>query len=257
MSKFVTLFLVLPLILTACGKKSGSTTYHFNEDTSDRTEISCPVQNNRTMVMFTFGQSNSANALEKKYDNTDTRIVNYFNGKCYIAKDPLLGPDGTGGSQWVATAQKLMASGNYDAVVINAFGVGGTSIKRWSFDGELVNRYQTKIKTSYTPTHFLWHQGEADVNMSKEEYMSRLTNIIQTAQAAYPSAKFYVSKASYCLDRESSVIRSAQSDPSIINNTSVFQGPNTDEILDRWDNCHLSALGQDRVSTIWAGLLSL
>ena len=205
--------------------------------------------------MFTFGQSNSANALEKKYDNSDARIINYFNGKCYVAKDPLLGPDGNGGSQWVATAQKLMVSGNYDYVVINAFGVGGTSIKRWSFDGELVSRYQTKIKTQYIPTHFLWHQGEADVNMDPAEYASRLTNIIQTAQTAYPSAKFYVSKASYCLNRSSAEIRGAQA--SVVNNISVFQGPNTDEILDRWDNCHLSAVGQDRASTLWAGLLFL
>jgi len=55
-------------------------------------EISCPIQNKSTAVILVIGQSLSANHASQKFTTKyPESVINYFDGKCYVAASPLLG----------------------------------------------------------------------------------------------------------------------------------------------------------------------
>ena len=73
-------------------------------DTEGRVEVDCDAfvgDGPDQAVLFVFGQSNSANAARDRYV-TGHEVINFnpHDGKCYQTQDPLLGPDGRGGSVW-------------------------------------------------------------------------------------------------------------------------------------------------------------
>jgi hypothetical protein len=268
--------IALSCLLAACGSSSSSPPqtaaapvqqvapqYTFNNDgqvigDTTKAEVACPAQTASTMVAFTFGQSNSANHSDRKIAAASTRIVNYFNGRCYAAADPLLGATGTGGSQWVAMANKI--ADRYDTIVLIADGIGGTSITRWV--GDLSPQLAATLDHSrYTVTHFIWHQGESDSGkLSGADYAIDLTQIIMLTKQKFPMSKFYASVATYCGASSSFVdpaIQAAQQsvvDPS----NGVFQGVNTDQWISatyRHDDCHLNGNGVEAAATEWSALL--
>src|SRR4030067_930246 len=52
-------------------------------------EVTCPKQNKDMAVILVSGQSNSSNSGEKKFSTQHPeKVINYFNGKCYIASSP-------------------------------------------------------------------------------------------------------------------------------------------------------------------------
>lgn len=249
--KWISAFLVL--LFFSCQK---TVTIHnpYFSDTSQKLEVTCPDQTENTMVMYTFGQSNAANVLSDKYNNTDPRIINYYKGRCYVATDPLLGASDAGGSQWVELGERLLQTGQYDVIVINAFGLGGTSIKEWTGDKKLKNHFYESIQTIYNPTHYLWHQGEADNRkMSRETYLGHMRELIDRSLSGN-EANFYVSVASRCSNEPDPNVRQAQMD--VVDNDRVFQGPDTDSILDRNDGCHFNAAGRTKVVDQWINILS-
>lgn len=251
------LLLLTILFCTACARENLNDNGPY-EDVSTKVEVPCPNQTGQTMVLYAFGQSNSANSLEKVYTNSDARIINYFKGRCYIASDPLLGASGGRGSQWVVSAQKLMATGSFDAIIINSFGVGGSGIGDWISKPDYVRRYKNPDLSVYTPTHFLWHQGESDAahGTSTSNYQSWMSQIINDSIQNFPTAKFYVSLATICGGNAPyEPVRQAQK--NVVDNTRVFQGPDTDTISDRYDGCHIGASGQEEISNFWASVLNL
>src|SRR6187402_2032485 len=60
-----------------------------------RPAVPCPPQTERTAVLLVLGQSNAANYAGQRYrSNFGTRIVNFFDGQCFVAASPLLGSTG-------------------------------------------------------------------------------------------------------------------------------------------------------------------
>lgn len=214
-------------------------------DTSDRREIPCPPQTSRTLVAVVFGQSNSANHLGQRY--TSERVVNAFNGRCFIARDPLLGATGNAGSLWTLLGDKLLNAGRFDAIVLIPAGVGSSTVKQW---GDL-----DFPESRYSVTHYLWHQGEADAGrLSAKEYADALRQVIQRTKQASPNSAFYVSIASVCNGAPDQQIRDAQM--SVLG-PGIFQGPDTDKLAgeDRFDGCHFSARAQERIADAWLSIL--
>src|SRR3954462_14883549 len=60
----------------------------LKRDVFDRAD--CPVQTSKTIVIFTFGQSNAGNSGEERYVGR-ANVFNFYNGRCYRAIDPVLG----------------------------------------------------------------------------------------------------------------------------------------------------------------------
>ena len=88
-------------------------------DTEGRVEVDCDAfvgDGPDQAVLFVFGQSNSANAARDRYV-TGHEVINFnpHDGKCYQTQDPLLGPDGRGGSVWGRLGDGLVREGLYRA----------------------------------------------------------------------------------------------------------------------------------------------
>jgi hypothetical protein len=204
------------------------------------------------MVAVVFGQSNSANYLGHR--NASRRVVNYFGGRCYLAQDPLLGATGPAGSVWVLLGEMLLDAGDYDSVVLIPVGMGGTSIMRWREGGDLNMLLSRELSSSrYTPTHFLWHQGESDSGAtSGREYEAGLRELIETTRRYAPQSSFYVSIASFN-GRIDQGIRAAQL--RVVDSAKrVFAGPDTDTLTaleDRHDGLHFSMIGQRKFAGMW------
>lgn len=75
-------------------------------DTAQKEEANCP-DNSNAIVMVAFGQSNSANYEGERHESKSDAIVNFYNGKCYKAKDPMLGATGRFGSIWIPLATEI------------------------------------------------------------------------------------------------------------------------------------------------------
>jgi hypothetical protein len=229
-------------------------------DTSKKTEVDCEkIKGPRTMVALVFGQSNSANHGETPY-TPKHNVYNFFEGKCYVAADPLLGATGNGGSVWSRLGDMLIEEGLYDNVIFVSVGVGGTPIKRWTTNGDLQRRifeaYGPLKKKGFRITHMFWHQGEADRNdrTKKADYIKMFMAMLGDIRKHGIDAPIYVAVATMCGSTpESFEIQEAQRE---LVNTSlkIYPGAFSDEIKsieDRHDACHFSSAGMLKHAAMW------
>ncbi len=111
-------------------------------------QVECPVQSKRTGVLLIMGQSNASNNGQKRFTTQyPDRVVNYFDGRCYVASSPLLGGTEQAGEYLTPLADQLVANGIYEKIVIIVVAVGGSPISRWQRDGD-INEVLTDIITS-------------------------------------------------------------------------------------------------------------
>lgn len=223
---------------------------------STKIQVEIPRVTDKTIVAFVFGQSNSANYSGERHYALTENVLNYFDGRYYVAADPLLGASGLGGTMWTITANKLIQHQIADKVVLIAAGVGGTSVKQWRSGTDLYKMIEERLKdtkrNNIPVTHFLWHQGESDNDTNEFEYRTGLEELINLTAIYYPNSKFFVSQASACYPKLSSeIILKAQGDATRLKN--VYLGPNTDliSITDRYDGCHLSGRGIEKAANDW------
>ena len=131
---------------------------------TEKTEVDCPKPE-EALVIIGFGQSNSANSVDYNSKSTSNNIFNFYNGKCYIAKDPLLGAEGDKGSIWIPLAQELENLNK--KIVLSTFGIGGTKVNHWLDKNNLFQFYKDNLnslkKIYKNPDILIWIQGESDV----------------------------------------------------------------------------------------------
>jgi len=239
-------------------------------DTTDREEVNCiDYSGDRTAVLMTFGQSNSANAGRDRYLPTrDVANFNIHDGRCYRAEDPLLGPDAQGGSVWGVLGDKLVTRGDYDRVLVIPFGIGGSAISQWQEGAYLhpilTTAAQAVTQAGITPTHVLWHQGESDAGRgtSTEDYTVMFKALLDKLREYGIDAPVYPAIATFCeishfepdpayaAGRQS--VRAAQ--VALARLDGVRPGPDTDTIQGlayRHDNCHFSAKGMQVHAELW------
>ena len=244
------------------------------QDTTGRTEVSCQAyMGERSAVLMTFGQSNSANAGDDKYIPLGpVANFNIHDGKCYEAEDPLLGPDAEGGAVWGVLADKLIAQGHYDNVMIVPFGIGGSAISQWQADGRFHDILRLALDRTATsniaPTHVLWHQGESDAGAgtSERDYFNMFDALVGHIRSGGVTAPVYPAVATHCalaIGGESEpapgaeAVRTAQA--RLVELPGVFAGPDTDQIqgpLYRHDNCHFNAKGMQAHADAWLSALT-
>ena len=223
--------------------------YYDNPDA--RIEVACPAQKD-AIVIVAFGQSNSANYVQYRAVDTTDSVYNFAAGKCYLAKDPLLGADGDRGSLWIKLAQK-MAKKSHKKVVIQSFGVGNTSITQWADEkglGYLLFYNLSALKPVYQNVdYFFWVQGETDVGMTPEIYRQNLLKIISTTKRFYPTSLFALSSTTYCFGKSNTDIAAIQKNIRNVVPSVIWLG-DTDQFNSaqyRWDDCHLTLQGVDAV----------
>jgi hypothetical protein len=227
-----------------------------------RRELPRPTISPRTIVAFAFGQSNSANHGGEKYRAASDDVLNFWQGRYFLAEDPLLGASGRAGSVWTLTANKLLAAQAADRVILLAAGVAATSVHQWAIGGPLNGMFERRLQEAkaagLTVTHFLWHQGEADNSLpGVASYAGAMKQVIALSKSYFPASKFFVAQASRCSRLPPSPeLRAVQA--SLADMPGVFAGPNTDEIslAERYDDCHFSGRGLEAHASGWAAAIA-
>ena len=234
----------------------------------NKTEVACPKQTERTMVLLISGQSNSANHGGQRYASQyGDKVLNYFDGKCYIAKSPLLGATGLEGDSWTFLGNLLIQQGVAEQVIIAPTGIAGSAISQWEVGSPYQQMLQSsaqKLLSQYRVTHMLWHQGETDYgkHTSQADYEKLFTGIADALRQQGMDAPIYVSQTSQCwMDanwRADNPV--AQAQRALVNpQKKIFAGVNSDALmgeLDRFDNCHFSGTGQEKFARAWFDLLA-
>jgi len=233
------------------------------DDTRDREPVECARFGSgakRTAVLLTAGQSNAGNYGQMPIAPRDGVFnFDWFDGRCYRARDPLLGPDGNGGSVWTRLGDLLVSRGDYQQVLIAPIAVGGSALSRWLPGGDLHTRWvETKLKldaAGIAVTHVLWHQGERDAQLgtSTEAYTEQFGALVATLRELGIDAPIYPAVASACRGPGSETIRSAQR-ALPLRFEGVRAGPDTDALADlvyRYDACHFSDAGLDAHARLW------
>jgi hypothetical protein len=229
----------------------------------DRERVDCARFANgaaHSAVLLTGGQSNAANYGQMPITPREGVFnFDWFDGQCYRARDPLLGPDGNGGSVWTRLGDLLVARGDYEQVLIAPVAVGGSALRRWIPGGDLhVRLVETKRRLDAVGvhvTHVLWHQGERDAELATpgDVYTEEFGKLVASLRELGIDAPVYPAVASACGGPGSEAIRTAQRGLPL-RFAGVKAGPDTDALANltyRYDACHFSDAGLDAHARLW------
>lgn len=227
-----------------------------------KVEVACPPQASDTAVILAIGQSNSANYGTNRVTTAyPDRVLNYFNGKCYVAASPLLGATGEGGEFLTPMADKLVRDGRYKTVILVAAGVGATTIFRWQRDGDLNDRLLAMLaglRRHYKLTEIIWHQGENDFDESTSSklYRAAFLSLLDSLRQHGGDAPVYVAIATRCGPHWVANNPVAAAQRGLVEDRIVRLGADTDSLLtsaDRQrDDCHFSDSGQAKTAAAFA-----
>jgi hypothetical protein len=232
--------------------------------TADRAAVALPTTPpGRTMVALVFGQSNAGNGGETRGPSV-RGVYEYYRGRIYEARDPLLGATDDGGSIWTRLAAKAIESGAYDTVVLVPFAVGSADIASFAPGGSLHDGLLSVIAGARSHgvffTHLLWDQGEADAfrRTSGEAYRQRFDAMLATIRGLGVNAPIYVARTTRCAKvRPSGELNEAQG--AVVNPAAgIRAGPDLDQLgfADRYDGCHFSTEGLERAAELWWNALT-
>lgn len=238
-----------------------------------KTAVTCPTQTDRTAVLLLLGQSNAANYGGQRHrSDYGARVVNAFDKRCFIAASPLLGSTNTKGEYWTLLANKLIASGQNDNVILAPLAYGGSEVARWAAGGDfnplLVDTVKQLHDSGYRITSVLWVQGEADLvfGTTAEAYQERFLSMVGTLRQHGVEAPVYISIASKCLEPSNGGFKEHIPDNVIVqaqlalskSGHGIREGVNSDALLDgddRYDDCHFGGSAEEKVSQAWLNLL--
>lgn len=236
--------------------------------------VTCPEQTNRTAVLLLIGQSNAGNHGGQRFRSEHgEKIVNFFDGRCYVAASPLLGSDGIGGEYWTQLGNLLLERGSFDQVVLAPVSISGSEVSRWGAGGDL-NAIMTDTasrlqRQGHLVTHVLWVQGEIDYvkGTSEKDYRDRFLSLVNSLRSHNVAAPVYIGIATKCLGVTNGGTRSHSPDNAVARaqlalpepGANLRSGVNSDALLDdldRYDDCHFGSSGEQKVAKAWADLLS-
>jgi hypothetical protein len=238
-----------------------------------KTAAACPKPTDRTAVLVVLGQSNAANYGGQRYRSRHgAKLVNYIDGRCFIAASPLLGSSGTKGEYWTEVGNGLIDSGKFDQVVLAPVTLSGSEVLRWARGGDLnavLKQALSSLQQShYTPTYILWHQGEMDavIETAEHDYRDRFLSMVDTIRGSGVTAPIYVSTTSKCLEPSNGAKKTHAADNPVVraqaalpdSTKEIRAGVNSDALLDeddRYDDCHLGGSGEEKIAREWTSIL--
>jgi len=236
--------------------------------------VGCPQQTTRTAMLLVVGQSNAANHHGQRFSSRHSgRLINFFNGHCFVAASPLLGSTGSQGEYWTELGNLLLETGEFDLVVLAPAAVTGSAVADWAVGGShhiaLIETIDQLRKAGYTPSQLLWHQGERDYvdGTSEAAYRASFLSLVQSIRTSGVDAPVFVSVASKCLEASNGGSRTHQVNNPVTRaqkalpdqSLNIFPGIDTDLLLndhDRYDDCHIGWSGQLKIAQAWTKLLT-
>jgi hypothetical protein len=218
----------------------------------------------RPIVLVAIGQSNAANHGQIRAIVNEPVTV-FADGNCGLARDPLPGGTGEGGSIWSALPTKLKLAGVERPVLLVVVAVDATSIFEWAEEGSELRakllRELAALKTfGLTPDWLLWQQGESDSKLGTppEMYRERLRALARSLEASGVHAPWLLALSTVCNSGSSTPLR--DSIRELAKADARFRlGPDTDSLVGpefRADGCHFSAHGLDTAAQLWSETLN-
>ena len=238
--------------------KKTKTEFQFSvfTDINSRQRVDCPEPEDAEVIV-SFGQSNAANSGGYRHLNSDPKILNFFAGHCYVASDPMLGASANRGSLWIPIARAYQSD---KTIVLVTFAVGATKVEQWLDPSVLGAHFDSNMSSlseaGFTPDTMIWFQGESDHDSDPIKYEEDLHTLLSSVSSRYPNTKLAISGTSYCAQHSSPKIVDAQR--SVASRLESTWLGVTDEIIgseNRYDDCHLSQLGMERVANQFAKAL--
>ncbi|MBY3162124.1 hypothetical protein HFO65_15950 [Rhizobium laguerreae] len=229
------------------------------------------LQGQRVLCLGCAGQSNIANTAQNSYATVNPGNVlnlNIWDGALYQGQNPFLGASNGTGTSWLGRlGDKLIASGQWDYVVLATIAMGASAIAEHAVGGPENLKYRaaynrmkeigTMIGADLNIDAWLLMQGEADKDLgtSQANWQARFQSLRQSIRARGDIAPMFVAKCTYINGASSPTIRAAQA--AVINSVDVFAGPDTDTLTgaNRWDTTHLGDTGGDNAATMWRDTL--
>ena len=236
--------------------------------------VACPQQTDRTAVLLLMGQSNAGNHAGQRFRSEHGgAVLNFFDGQCYVAASPLLGSDGTSGEYWTQLGNLLLDRGSFDQVLLAPVAISGSEVSRWApggdLNGAMIETAGMLQRGGFRVTHVLWVQGEIDYvkGTNEKDYRDRFVSLVSSLRSHGVAAPVYVAIATKCLGASNGGTRFHSADNPIARaqlalrdpGANLRSGVNSDALLgdlDRYDDCHFSSSGEQKVATAWADLLS-
>ena len=229
----------------------------------NKTEVPCPKQTMDTAVLLAFGQSNIANASPAKTKTEfPSQVLNFFNGKCFVASSPLLGAAGDGGEFLTPLADNLIKSKKYKYVIISSSGIGATNISRWQQYGDLNEMLLTvvdSVQKRYQITDLVWHQGENDFihKTTSKVYANSFLSILNSLKEHGVIVPAHISISTKCNQLNWYPDNpTAEGQKFLLTQKGIYLGANTDLMLDDIDRapdrCHFSESGIHKTAKSYA-----
>jgi hypothetical protein len=224
--------------------------------------VPCPRQTKDMAVILAIGQSNIANHSSAKMTTRHPqKVLNVFDGRCFVASSPLLGATGEGGEFLTLLADTLVDEDVYKTVVIISSGIADAAIARWQRDGDLNEMLLAALKTrpaGFTTTEIVWHQGETDVRYgtSAKAYQESFRSLMDSLRDSGVSAPAFIAVTTKCglSSKDSNPVAAGQR--GLVDDRTIFLGADTDALLgavDRQsDGCHFSESGQRKTALSYA-----
>ena len=220
----------------------------------DRVEHDCP--RNATVIVG-FGQSNSANYARGLRNPDNPKLLNFYRGRCYLARDPLLGATGRDRLDADRARRSAGRAGRNSGAGLPrrrrhiGFGLGLRQAQHPpEADPESID--QSPPATELRPVA---PGGETDASRGTADYAAQFGAVFDAVRESGVQAPIYVAVATRCGDRapDESLRRAQLSLPSLY--SGVRQGPDTDALGREYrpDGCHLLAEPHAR---LWLQVLS-
>jgi hypothetical protein len=219
------------------------------------------LKSKKLMVALVFGQSNAGNFGNEPMEAA-AGVYSFYRGRCYRAKDPLPGGDGSGGSIWSRLGSMLIESGVYEKIIFVPASKGATTVGDWGPDGRMHYLLKLALRdalaSGFVFTHLLWQQGENDgfAGTGFEEYEESFILMLDTIREAGVKAPVYVAVSTRCLRLPVPEVRKALKNlPKL--RPDILPGPDTDELgpAERYDGCHFNSEGLEKAARLWLNKL--
>jgi hypothetical protein len=212
-------------------------------------------------VFIGAGQSNSTNCGQEKIQQKSGMVASFSGTGWQLGDDPQPGVhDNTaGGSYWPAFGDAMFEE--YQVPIgVASTGHSGTSVNQWAPGSDLC-RWTTGRMNQLGKNGFravLWHQGESDVAMPPEEYVRKMTALIQeTQKSAGWEVPWFVAQVSYHNPNSVSFPNPRAAQKKLWETGVAFEGPDTDTLTgDNRDEggkgIHFSPKGLRAHGKMWA-----
>jgi hypothetical protein len=167
-------------------------------DTAGKQEVPAALKaDEKTLVLVIGGQSNSTNISPTRYQprhREQCQQVNVYDGKVYLAADPLVGTQGGGGSWASRLCDLVLDAGDADRVIMVPIALSGTSSEHWRtvLSHRLIVAVLRLKDLGYLKPQRNLHvlvldgQGETDATngTTGEQFRSNKLALIETAKRA-------------------------------------------------------------------------